>query len=250
MHVVSAGSIIKRSFAIYLKNFVPFTSVMAVMHAPIIMYVYFTLQEGPEAFITNSQRFKIITTLGSLVLTMIATGAITYGTVKELRGQHAPLMNCIGVGFAKLFPVIGTAMLFGMALVGGFMLFIIPGIFILCMLWLAIPAVVIEGNGGISALKRSRELTEGYRGQIFAILASLTIINLVVVKLLEHLMLSGPNTASPGALMVHVGQTMMLSFGVGILFSAATAVANAVTYHDIRLEKEGVDAEALAAVFE
>jgi hypothetical protein len=42
----------------------------------------------------------------------------------------------------------------------------------------------------------------------------------------------------------------MLSFGVGILFSAATAVANAVTYHDIRLEKEGVDADALAAVFE
>jgi hypothetical protein len=250
MHVVSAGSIIKRSFAIYLKNFVPFTSVMAVMHVPIIIYVYLTLQDGPQAFIANSQRFNIITTLGSLVLTMIATGAITYGTVKELRGQHAPLMNCIGVGFAKLFPVIGTAMLFGMALVGGFILFVIPGIFLLCMLWLAIPSVVIEGNGGMAALKRSKALTDGYRGQIFTVLAVLFIINLVVVKLLERLMLSGADLASQDTIMTHIGQTMMLSFGVGILFSAATAVANAVTYHDIRLEKEGVDAEALAAVFE
>ena len=250
MNVVSAGSIINRSLAIYLKNFVPFTSLMAAMHAPIVIYIYLVLQDGPEAFAVNAPRITIITSLGSMILTMIATGAITYGTVKELRGQHAPMMNCIAVGLAKLFPVLGTAFLFGIALVGGFLCFVIPGIFLLCMLWLAVPAVVIEGNGGIPALKRSIELTEGYRGQIFAILAILTIINWVVGTALEKVVLSGGNLSNPAAVMEHLGQTMMLSFAVGIFFSAAIAVANAVTYHDIRLEKEGVDAEALASVFE
>jgi len=67
-------------------------------------------------------------------------------------------IEAIKHGFRRLLPLIGTSILMGLAVAGGFLLLIIPGI--LCMIWFSLSqhVVVIEELSGVAALKRSKKL--------------------------------------------------------------------------------------------
>ena len=51
----------------------------------------------------------------------------------------------------------------------GMILVIVPGIILLLMWWVYIPAIVVEGKGIIGAFGRSRELTRGRRWHILGL---------------------------------------------------------------------------------
>ncbi len=49
----------------------------------------------------------------------------------------------------------------------GYAFFIVPGIILSLIFAVCVPAAVVEGRGPVAALKRSGELTNGYKGRIF-----------------------------------------------------------------------------------
>ena len=109
------------------------------------------------------------------------------------------------------------------------------------MLWVAIPAAVIEKPGVIGSLSRSADLTKGYRWQIFGIIVIVTVIALVA------------GFAIAFAIVVSDADPTILVLGnliITALFTAFWAVISAVGYHDLRVVKEGVGIEELAAVFD
>ena len=112
-----------------------------------------------------------------------------------------------------------------------------PGVIIGCMLYVAVPACVIEKLGVTASTSRSVALTKGYRWQIFGLFLLVVVIALVGAFVLAKI----------GGVGL-VGQT--LSFAWQVVSTAFGAVLSAVIYHDLRMAKEGIDLDTLASVFD
>ena len=110
-----------------------------------------------------------------------------YNTLKELyvSGDNRLTSNMFSLGFRKYFKVIVTYLLYGIIVMIGFLIFIIPG-FILAFAYALVPYLLVdEPDLSITqTLKRSRLLMKGHKFDLFylelsfigwALLAILTI---------------------------------------------------------------------------
>jgi hypothetical protein len=228
--------VVNRSFTVWARNIVPFTLIAAVIHLPIIIWMAvdpWTPKELGPVFGSAC--------LGMFLNTFV-TATIIYGVVKDLQGQRASLGECIWNGFKRMWPAVGVGVLGGLATFGAAMLLIIPGLIVMSMLYVATSASVIEKPGLFGALRRSRELTAGYKWHIFGLILTMG-------------MLTG-FFGGIAALIVHPHDTASyhlqgyIELVIRIFFAALTAVMSAVTYFELRVAKEGTTANELAKVFE
>jgi hypothetical protein len=111
------------------------------------------------------------------VVTPITNAAVIYAI------SNAYLQKPISVGesfkraFQRIFALIGTWILVGLAVMGGLFLCIVPGILAAFWFGLATQVVVIEKSAGFAAMKRSRELMAGNIGTFFVLGLLLGVIN-------------------------------------------------------------------------
>lgn len=186
--------------------------------------------------------------LSGLVLGFLLSATLVYGTVLELRGGRAGIFQCISRGLGSLLPVIGIGILVSLIVGLGSLLLIIPGIIAFLMLWVAIPVAVVERPGVMASLSRSRALTKGYRWPLFGLILILVILGGIISAIAGGIVGLGGFFATGEA----TSPFVLLAINVVVQgFSGALiAVASAVAYHDLRIAKEGVSAEQIAAVFD
>ena len=111
---------------------------------------------------------------------------------------------------------------------------------------IAVPVAVIEKGGLGVALARSAELTRGYRWTIFGVHFVLGLIIFIVAVVVGTLF----GVASASGAPASSGTGALVFFPIGAFFSAWLACTNAVVYHDLRVIKENIDIESIAAVFD
>jgi hypothetical protein len=235
------GSVLGMAFRVYFRNIIAFTLITAVLYIPVILFSAWFLSSDANFDTARLAKFVLGLAGMSLVLDSFVSATLTYGVVKELQGQRASIGACIVIGFKRMFPVLGVAVLTGLAIIGGCILLIIPGIIAACMLYVATPASVIEAPGVFGALRRSRDLTSGHKGSIFGLLFLLRLISWGVTKIHEAAM---PPTIE------NFKSYMYINVGISIVLAALGACVAAVAYYALRAEKEGTSANELAAVFE
>ncbi len=248
------GRVLSRSFSTLFRNIVPFGLLALVISAP--PYVYNIVFVNVDSFdLANiepaSPIANIIVTISQFLLAYLLTAALVYGTIQDLRGRDVNVGDCIGRGISMILPVLGVAIVSFLLLMLGFAALIIPGFIVMTMLWVAVPAAVIERNG-LSALPRSAALTKGYRWRIFGLLISLFFILFLLALpvgaisgVLVYTMMTGGG--SLGAALV---LSMALNWLVASFTGAFFAVVYAVSYHDLRVAKEGADTDQIASVFD
>jgi hypothetical protein len=184
---------------------------------------------------------------GSLVLWVVEVGAVTYGAVRWLNGERAPLARMVGVGFRRGLPVVGTGFLVWLVTIAGFFLLLVPGVLFLVAACVAIPAAVVERPGLVGAIRRSFDLTRGSRWALFAAGLVIGVLQAVLSAVVQAAFLLFAAVIPPAWAF---GATMVASQVGNALFSVLPIVAIAVCYHDLRLAKEGADTAELARVFE
>jgi hypothetical protein len=184
-----------------------------------------------------------------MILTYLAQAAMLFTTIEFMAGRHAPLGQAVQKAFSRLLPVIGTALLVGLGTGIGFVLCFVPGLILALMWYVALPVTVVENVGPIEAMKRSSNLTDGRKGQIF--LASL-VFGLLIIALSSPAIVASFNVAAGNA------EDAALPLGwagfawqqvVTIIQTIVFAALTGVVYVRLRGIREGVDADALAAVF-
>ena len=135
----------------------------------------------------------------------------------------------VGVALATTF----LAALAGIALV-------IPAFIVFTMLAVAPPACVVERLGPIKSLKRSARLTKGHRWKVFGLWLATIGSGMIVQGVLVGV------AVKIGGLPLG----LLTQFLVGALWGAFYAILVVVAYHDLRVAKEGVDTDQIAAVFD
>jgi hypothetical protein len=238
MNQFSAGAVLARSVGIWAKNLVPFIVISLIANIPALLYTW--LAGGSvQGVKTWSSAIGIV----GLLTGNIATGAIVYGVLMQLRGQAASIGHCISVGVGRMFPIIGVAICAGLAVGVGFVLLIVPGLIVMTMLYVAVPVAVVERPGVFASLNRSSQLTEGNRWPVFGVVFVQLLVTIGISYLFNRQMMG--SVTSLGELRTY----MMVSQLIGVVLGSLAAVFTAVCYHDLKSSKEGVGVEQLLAVF-
>ena len=121
----------------------------------------------------------------------------------------------------------------------GFFLLVVPGIIIAVALSVAIQVCVVERRGPFASIGRSRFLTKGNRWGIFGLSLLLFVIGAIIGGAFWIVRVAaGPEVAA------------VVNFILQSAFSAFHSVVFVVAYHDLRVEKEGLDTDRIAAVFD
>ncbi|MGM0576916.1 MAG: hypothetical protein ACQEXJ_14420 [Myxococcota bacterium] len=240
MERFDVGHVLGRAFSVYGENFASFTALVTLVFLPVILLA---TAVGAEQMAGGTPNPGAVAGIGLLTLFLypLAMAAVTYGVVQSLRGTPAAFGDCLRVGFSRLLPVIGTAILMGLAVVGGFLLLVVPGFIVMTMLYVAVPGAVVEGLGPGDAMRRSTALTSGFRWPIFGVVLVIAVLTNVPDTILQKTLGSDPDT---------MALYLTLSTIIGVIGTTLGSVAAAVAYHDLRAIKEGADVERLAAVFD
>jgi len=232
----SVGSVLSQSISVFLANLVPFCVLALVLMVPSLIYGIIFMS-NPAAGISAGSLIAIII---QMVLSQLTAAAITYGSFQYLRGQPVGIGDALSRGLSLILPVIGVAVLAGLAIGIGVILLIVPGVIIAVMLWVAIPAAVVERPGIVESLKRSADLTKGYRWHVFGVLLIIVVVAGVIGFVLQFILLS-----AGGFTLYSIGNWI-----VNAVFGAFSATAAAVGYYFLRVAKEGVDIAEIAKVFD
>ena len=112
------------------------------------------------------------------------------------------------------------------------------------MFYVAVPAAMVERPGLLGALRRSRQLTEGYKTRVLGVVLTLGILTLLVAQLLLGMFEEGLMTDH------QIKVSMWLGLAADIALASLNASVNAVVYRDLRAARDGTTAEDLARVFE
>ncbi|CAM5765918.1 hypothetical protein LMIY3S_01644 [Labrys miyagiensis] len=160
----------------------------------------------------------------SLILLIFAQGVTILGTFRLLQGESFELRQAAHAVWWTLPVLTGAGLLAGLIVMLGFAALFVPGVMAICVLYVTLPACIIERTGLVESLERSAELTDGYRWPLFGLFL-LTAIPIIVLSAVTD-GLSGDG-ASPvlGAL----GQE-----AATLLYSAFTAVLTTLCFDHLR----------------
>lgn len=232
----SAGSVLAAGFSLYFRNLPLFGLLTAIGFAPYGAYKLWS----PAPAVLLSQLAVEIGLL--LICGAIVQGGLTYGVVTSLGGNSDVDLRTILRRSIRVLPRILLLSIVAGLIVGlGLILLVVPGIILGLVLFVAVPASVMEGGGINKALKRSSSLTSGHKGSLFGVSIAIGAPAGVFSVVLTTLVVQGFDPLFAG----------ILDFVISdFLFTGLFAACAAVAYHDLRIVKDGVDTEEVAAAFD
>ena len=92
--------------------------------------------------------------------------------------DQEPSIEEIYINVQALIPYLLGGLCYGLAVIGGMILLIVPGIILAIMLQMYCYLIIDKEMGPIQSLKRSRVITKGSRGKLFVFGSLLTLLNL------------------------------------------------------------------------
>jgi hypothetical protein len=245
------GQVFSRAWSVFSGNFLKFMVVTGIASLPPLLISPPAPATPENPFGSVGLTFFFILFL-SIVLGTLSQAIVLYGAFQHMRGRPVSLADCLKIGLHRFFPIVGLALSVGVAVMLASMLLIFPGIMLYMMWFVATPVCVVERLGPFRSLRRSRQLTKGHRWKLFGLTLLILIPALIVGAILGVVMLAISGTGGflsmTTALATPLGQLVNLIWSAA--WSAFYAVMVVVTYHDLRVAKEGIDTEQIAAVFE
>lgn len=269
------GAVLSRGMGLYFRHIVSFLVIGIVTYLPLIA---FTIAFGdryeevdpasPSGMPGGGVIAAILVTLVGFMCWCAMSAGVTYGVISSMRQGGFRVGIALNAALRAILPLLGLSLI-GAALgaVGGVVLGLLSliadggpiigiiglavvGCYLLVRWWLSVPAVVVEGLGPLAALRRSTELTAGYRWRVFFVVL-LWLLAAVVVMVVATLIIAaifgadGAEPSAAGSLPLEIAGTL-LELVLGGIGSAVVAVG----YHDLRIAREGIGTDDIARVFD
>jgi hypothetical protein len=241
--VFRVGSVLGRALGLLTRHFVLFVLVAAVMKIadlqPVLRFALpATLPAGRLSLSSAAVTFGVSVLL-PLLLAPVTQPVLYHTAFQDMLGRPVRFSDSLGIALRRYFPVLFTSFAYSIAIGLGALLLLVPGIIIAIMWCVCIPACVVERLGSSESLRRSRYLTKGHRWRIFGIGLLVLVIALVVGVL-----------QVPFVALLGLQLGLLAEFAVQAILTAFGSLVLVVTYHDLRVAREGVGTDRIAAVFD
>ena len=113
------------------------------------------------------------------LMTLLLAPAVTLIYLQSVKGKKIGLWAAFKTSLSFWWRYIGLTIVMGLAILGGFILLVIPGLFILQRYFLAGYFMVDQNLGIKASLKASWQATKQYSGSVWSLLAVLLLISLL-----------------------------------------------------------------------
>ena len=180
------------------------------------------------------------------LLFVLASGACFRALAEAWLGRDPDWRESLRFALRRTPVLIGVSFLYFLAVMVGFLLLIVPGVWLSIAFALAFPAALVERLGPVAALRRSQRLVRGRWWATFGALL-LGILLATVLSSIAQALVAIP-------LVIAVDESSVLALVISSLAGAigyviATpfqAAIVALAYFDLRVRKEGLDLELVA----
>ena len=169
MPEIRPGAIISRAFAIYRDQ------AATLLGAALIVFgIQFLL-------VLLLPRLLFIAGLAAFVVSVFYQGMVVnlVRDVQDGRRDHS-MGELFSAVSPVLLPLLGLAIVAGIAIAIGLVLIVVPGLILLTIWAVAAPVMVIEHPGVFAALGRSRDLVRGYGWQVFGTIVLVFLIEIAI----------------------------------------------------------------------
>lgn len=169
----SVGDVLSPMLAVYRKHFTLVGLLVLTAMMPEALLRYFVVDfRGAGAMLTGAGMGFTSVQGWFLWLLALATSALlssslVYAVIDLQRTGSASASECLSRGLKVLPRVYPLMVIYTIMITAGSLFLIVPGVILGLMFAVCVPASVIEGHGPFDALKRSYELTKGFKGLIF-----------------------------------------------------------------------------------
>ncbi len=206
--------------------------------------------------------FVIVGWLISLLVGAVFTGAIIDAAAAAHLGQERSLSQSFVVGFQSSLRIFFAGVLVTIAVIligvvfnvasafvsNGIVLFLIFCVYFFVQVyvqasWFVSPVIAtIERHGPVSSLRRSWQLSSGFRWRIVGLVLLLVVLFLVLFVLVVFLIgLIATANQSAGAIALFIAAFAAVPLWMPLFFGTMT-----VLYYDLRVRKEGFDLQLAA----
>jgi hypothetical protein len=211
---LDTARVFERVFAIYRLQ------AGVLLPAAVILYVI------PAALsLTNGTAGRAVA-LAATIIAAVGYQGLVVQAVRDIQdGVRDLSLSGLFRSVSKvLAPLLWTAILVGIGVFVGFILFIVPGLILLTWWAVAAPVVVCEVRTAPQAVGRSRELVRGHGWQVFSVL----VVTFLLVLIADLLFASLANAVSGSDVAFAIAQLVG-----GTLTAPVFALASAVLYLEL-----------------
>jgi hypothetical protein len=177
----------------------------------------------------------IITAVISVIISAVLQAAILRAAAQATIGDPVDPQESYRFGFKRLGSVILVSLLVGLAVAGGLILLVIPGLIFLIFLSVSVPVLIVENRRGRAALSRSWNLVKGHFWHAVGVIIVAGIITGIVGGIIGSI---GGNA--------WVVRWIFSSIGT-IITAPFTALVSVLLYLDLRSRSEALSADTLRA---
>ena len=250
---LSTGELLDRTFSLYRSHFGLFIGIFALPHLVVLAYQCLGLAfQSPRPQLANFF-LTFVWSLGAALLSIVVSATSQAATVVAVSQVHldrpASVVDAFSRVKGQVLGVIGLSLLIGIAAGAACLLLIVPGVLLIIMWSLAVPAKVLENLGVGDALSRSSDLTKGDRGRIFVMWVLFIVLQIGMGLLLRWPVELAAGVNSMFALQRIGGawQAAMLvsQFIAECLVGPLATIAFSLVYYDERVRKEAFDLQLM-----
>jgi hypothetical protein len=174
----------------------------------------------------------------SLLIYSLTVALIVHAAVQAMRGHRVRILQSLAATLPRTVPIMLVSVMTGLLAGLAMLLVVVPGVIVYVMLFVAQPACVVERLGADASLSRSAALTKGNRWRIFGLCLIVFVLRAAVGGVAGLLLRD-----TPWAVLIGVDTL------VNAVLLAFYGLVCAVVYYQLRVLREGVDIERIAAVF-
>jgi len=224
----SAPRLIGETFQLYWRYPLLFLILAAGVVIPYRLIVLAATGTGPLNQGDLAAGTSMLLTLIDWVVVGPLVSALHVHAVAEVEEGRTPRLAPVARrGLAVLPLVASAAIMSGLAFFGGFLLFVLPGVYLYFRLVVTAQAAAIEREAWMPALRRSWSLTEGSLLHVFFFAVCTGLITIVPGLLIDRAL---PDETTVGPFLAGVAvQVLVISF---------TALATALLYFDLRARRK------------
>ncbi len=258
------GEVLDVAIKLYRQHFKTLMKAVAVVVVPVQILsglIQSSSSPNPDSFVTPAESPDgmpsidtgqiwtfvaglLIVGLLTFIAGHLASGAAIRIVSQAYLGSTSTWQESLRFAGSRLGPLIWLSIIESLILGVGFLLCIVPGIYLAVAFSVSIPALLLENQRGTRALGRSRRLVKGRGWQVAATLFLSWMLASIVSGVLSGLLV-GVTVTNAGTVVSTIVR-ILVAIASSILTTPFSAAVVIVLYFDLRVRKEGFDLLLLA----
>jgi hypothetical protein len=250
---LSTGELLDRTFSLYRSHFGLFVGIFALPYLVVLAFQFMGLVFQSPSPSFSKALITMAWSIGAGILALVVTSVSQAATVVAVSNLHLDRPASITDSFSsvkgQVLGVMGLSFIVSLAAGAGLIFLLVPGVLILIMWSVAVPAKILERKGVFDSLSRSMELTKGNWGRIFVIGLLILVLKFAVSALLQWpVLIAAGFSLKGGARQMAIGWQVALlatAFISTSLVGGLATIAFSLVYYDQRVRKEAFDLQLM-----